>query len=129
MRELASKATPGPTEVGVIPKKSLGDQVRWYEESLTYGLIDSNSLIDVYGVYIKGTDTPICHTGNGPTSQANAAFIAACTPERILAYEDCVAALREYARHSEGCSAVFGDQYRCRCGFSDIAALAAQEKP
>jgi len=36
-------------------------------------------------------------------------------------------ALREYARHSEGCSAVFGEQYRCRCGFSDIAALAAQE--
>ena len=36
-------------------------------------------------------------------------------------------ALREYARHSEGCSAVFGDQYRCRCGFRDIAEGTAQQ--
>ena len=46
--------------------------------------------------------------------------------EKVIAERD---ALREYARHSEGCSAVFGDQYRCRCGFRDIAPLAAQEKP
>lgn len=30
------------------------------------------------------------------------------------------AGLREYARHSEGCSAAFGDRYRCRCGFREF---------
>lgn len=52
--------------------------------------------------------------------------LAADEIERLTADRD---ALREYAKHSEGCSAVFGDQYRCRCGFRDIAAIAAQEKP
>jgi hypothetical protein len=27
-----------------------------------------------------------------------------------------------YARHSEGCSAELGSQYRCRCGFREFAA-------
>jgi hypothetical protein len=28
----------------------------------------------------------------------------------------------EYARHTEGCSAAHGDQYRCRCGWRDVEA-------
>lgn len=30
--------------------------------------------------------------------------------------------LREYGRHSEGCSAACGPQYRCRCGWSEVEA-------
>ena len=29
--------------------------------------------------------------------------------------------IREYARHTEGCSAAHGDQYRCRCGWREVA--------
>lgn len=32
------------------------------------------------------------------------------------------AALAEYGRHAEGCSAAFGPQYQCRCGWSDEEA-------
>ena len=28
----------------------------------------------------------------------------------------------DYARHNEGCSAAFGDKYRCRCGWRDVEA-------
>ena len=31
--------------------------------------------------------------------------------------------MKEYVRHSEGCSAAHGDQYRCRCGYRELAAL------
>ena len=94
MRELAQKATPGPVEVGVIPH-DIEQQVAWYREALLQGAVESDGTIKVYGVFIAGTDTPICYTGNGPTSIANAYFIAACHPKRILAYEDCVEALRK----------------------------------
>lgn len=30
--------------------------------------------------------------------------------------------LTEYGRHTEGCSAAHGDQYRCRCGWRDVEA-------
>jgi hypothetical protein len=29
--------------------------------------------------------------------------------------------LLEYGRHNEGCSAAHGDQYRCRCGWREVA--------
>jgi hypothetical protein len=31
-----------------------------------------------------------------------------------------------YARHSEGCSAALGSQYRCRCGYREFAALQGE---
>jgi hypothetical protein len=29
--------------------------------------------------------------------------------------------LRDYGRHNEGCSAAHGPQYRCRCGWREVA--------
>ena len=127
IRELAQKATPGPTEFGVIPEKSLDAQVEWYKESLSKGLIN-DGLIDVYGVYIAGSDTPICHTGNGPTSAANAAFIAACSPECILAYEDCVEALRRLVKLVRELSPSKGQPDENRA-VAALAALDASEEP
>lgn len=35
----------------------------------------------------------------------------------------------EYVRHGEGCSAEFGEQYRCRCGFRDFQNLLRECEP
>ena len=72
--------TPAPVEVGILEGKTIVEQVAWYSESLSQGAIH-DGLVDVWGVYISGTDTPICHTGNGPASEANARFITKCFNE------------------------------------------------
>lgn len=36
--------------------------------------------------------------------------------------DEALADLREFGRHSAGCSAECGGQYRCRCGWREVAA-------
>jgi hypothetical protein len=46
------------------------------------------------------------------------------TSSKAAEYREEIARLRqllvEYGRHTEGCSAAHGDQYRCRCGWRDV---------
>lgn len=86
---MTAQHTPGPWEFGVISDMTLEQQVRWYEESLSKGAVKEFGLIDVFGVYIPGTDTPICHTGNGPTSVANARLIAAAPEMKAAILARC----------------------------------------
>lgn len=44
------------------------------------------------------------------------------TADALQRLREQVRTLKEYARHDEGCSAALGDQYRCRCGYREIAA-------
>ena len=83
MRELAQKATPGPW--------MLADSCSWrriltarHEPVCVPTIIDSDNHPDLLLHGPKGMHD------NGP-------FIAACSPERILAYEDCADALRRAA--------------------------------
>lgn len=105
MRELAQKATPGPWEQ------------------------DGNSVMSDP----RGPSNHVCTTDepddyNEPKLAPDAAFIAACSPERILAYEDCVSAMREMLDR-------FGDardpceKIACRKARSALAALDALGEP
>ena len=101
--------TPAPVEVGVLSDKTIDEQAKWYAESLGFGRIDEHGRVDVYGVYVAGTDTPICHTGNGPTSKVNAYFIAKCfneyeAPERdFREARKLLAEAGPYMRHAHDC--------------------------
>ena len=105
MRELAQKATPGPW--------MLADSCSWrriltarHEPVCVPTIIDSDNHPDLLLHGPKGMHD------NGP-------FIAACSPERILAYEDCVEALRHIQRMNWGNAA----------GDNALAALDALEEP
>jgi len=77
-RNLRSEATPAPVEHGRVSGKQIEEHARDFEESLSKGEIAGDGKIVLWGVYIAGTDTPVCHTGNGPTSERNARFIEFC---------------------------------------------------
>lgn len=82
----AQAATPGPWLSCYNDSGTHADTVAHVAESLARGSGDR-----VYGVHAphlredgKGVVWPAI-TGNGPTSEANAYFIAACDPQSILA--------------------------------------------
>ena len=78
MRELAQKATPGPWTL-----YHWGSCVQ-VDFAGNHGM---RPCIVAWPGF-DGNDLPL------KQNVANAAFIAACSPERILAYEDCVEALK-----------------------------------
>ena len=107
MRELAQKATPGPWEWGAGK----------YEDSMGYPKLRNAVLGRVSDDWWgpdgngKGKDykdapphgsilqaTGCCCYGLVFDNEADKPFIAACSPDRILAYEDCVEALRVIKR-------------------------------
>ena len=88
MRELAQKATPGP----------------WHFVPENVGMVFDDGYCLLHGqpgaggweqnlfVWV-GCSVRVERELGAGVPEANAAFIAACSPERILAYEDCVEAL------------------------------------
>ena len=119
MRELAQKATPGPWTRylwGNCVQIDFGDNYGTRPCIVAWPGFDGNDL-------------------SLKQNAANAALIAACSPERILAYEDCVEALAgfelicinsgSFARTISGkCGVCFACKARAA-----LAALDALEEP
>ena len=106
MRELAQKATPGPWTRylwGNCVQIDFGDNYGTRPCIVAWPGFDGNDL-------------------SLKQNAANAALIAACSPERILAYEDCVEALREMFRLLESCTTA---EYAGTAKTDARAALAA----
>lgn len=72
MRSLIAAATPAPVEWGTVKGKTIEEHVADFRDSMSAETAVSS---DLHGVYIAGTETIVCHTGNGPTSEANAKLI------------------------------------------------------
>ena len=114
MRELAQKATPGPWT-------TLNDSALDTLDHRYSGL----ALVETG----RQSNWPIARL----CEWSNAYFIAACSPERILAYEDCVEALRLFDSHASDCLSLHYDTSACDCGYAEaraaLAALDALEEP
>lgn len=72
MRELIAAASPPPVDWGCVRGKSVEQHVEDFRGSMS---ADTAVGVDLHGVYLGGTETVVCHTGNGPTSEANAKLI------------------------------------------------------
>lgn len=59
-------------EHGVIRNKTVEQHVDDFRRSLSW---DTAVGTDLHGVYLDGSETVVCHTGNGPHSEANARLI------------------------------------------------------
>jgi len=70
--ELKKSITPGPWQCGAMdmPLDKIGEYVQ--------GCVDVGPLNDFYFILCQKEDGPadVCHVGNGPTSEHNAALIA-----------------------------------------------------
>lgn len=72
IRELINAASQPPVEWGCVRGKTVDQHVADFRDSLSwYTAIGT----DLHGVYLGGTETVVCHTGNGPHSEANARLI------------------------------------------------------
>lgn len=72
MRELIAAASAPPVDWGRVSGKTIDQHVADFRESLSATTAVG---ADLHGVYLRGTETVVCHTGNGPTSEANARLI------------------------------------------------------
>jgi hypothetical protein len=72
IRELIAAASRG-VEHGVVRGKTLDQHVADFRDSMAWPTATGT---DLHGVYLAGTETVVCHTGNGPHSEANARLIA-----------------------------------------------------
>lgn len=101
---IARAATPGEWNWGCTPTKTVNAAVRWSAKS-----IRASGAPGLWEVYAGVPDNPriTAMTGNGPTSEANAAFIVSAQPRHVLALiEDLQHARRELAAaiaHHERC--------------------------
>lgn len=72
LEALISAASPAPVEWGAITGKTIEQHVEDFRSSLSW---DTAVGTDLHGVYLSGSETVVCHTGNGPHSEANARLI------------------------------------------------------
>lgn len=72
MRELISAASQPPVDWGCVRGKTVEEHVADFRDSMS---ADTAAGVDLHGVYLGGTEIVVCHTGNGPTSEANAKLI------------------------------------------------------
>jgi hypothetical protein len=88
LRALASAATPGPWHRGHQPDGR--DAVEYFTEIYSYGTPGRVWLacVPVEGKDINDEAKFTAITGNGPTSEANASFIAAASPSVVLGLLD-----------------------------------------
>lgn len=73
-RELIDAASSN-VQYGLISGRTVEEHADDFRESLSKGKIGADGKVDLWGVYLKDTSIPVCHTGNGPTSEANARLI------------------------------------------------------
>jgi len=71
IRDLLDAASSG-VEHGVVRGKTPEQHAADLRDSLNW---DTAVTTDLHGVYLAGTETVVCHTGNGPHSEANARLI------------------------------------------------------
>lgn len=69
---------------------------------------------DALGVYDRTHVNPSYPDGRDPISRDITMLVAEVRRLRQI--------IIEYARHNVGCSAAFGDTYRCRCGWRAVEA-------
>lgn len=72
MRELIAAASPPPVDWGCVRGKTVEQHVEDFRGSLN---AETAVGADLHGVYLSGTEKVVCHTGNGPHSEANARLI------------------------------------------------------
>jgi hypothetical protein len=72
IRELIAAASAPPVEWGTVRGKTIDQLVDDFRASLSW---DTAVGTDLHGVYLKGCEAVVCHTGNGPHSEANAKLI------------------------------------------------------
>jgi hypothetical protein len=143
VRQLRAEATPAPVEHGCVSGKFIDEHAEDFRHSLLQGEIGGDGSIRLWGVYLAGTNTPICHTGNGPTSEQNARFIEFCfnNMEAILTSlgrsDLQLTNAREFVRlrwrHLADCPEVGShpgavDLERCNCGLKVALADLATAK-
>lgn len=71
VRELIAAASTG-VEHGCVRGKSIAQHGLDFISSMG---ADTAVGTDLHGVYLAGSETVVCHTGNGPHSEANARLI------------------------------------------------------
>lgn len=71
IREMIAAASTG-VEHGCVTGKSIAQHGLDFINSMGY---DTAVGVDLHGVYLAGSETVVCHTGNGPHSAANARLI------------------------------------------------------
>lgn len=71
IREMIAVASTG-VEHGCVSGKSIAQHGLDFINSLG---ADTAVSADLHGVYLAGSETVVCHTGNGPHSEANARLI------------------------------------------------------
>lgn len=89
LAELAEKATPGPLTACNMVHAETGEQmtpeqVGEYVKTSLLVYPDNHDYLFV-SCTVDGVDVDYCHVGNGPNGPNNAAFIAACSRETIIA--------------------------------------------
>jgi len=94
LRRVAEAATPGPWRAGGRKFKTVAEIVAVLED-----MVRSGGLELYFVVLEEDRSTAVAVTGNGPTSDANARYIAAFDPPTVLAMLD---ALDEQERRSSG---------------------------
>lgn len=72
MRELIAAASQPPVDWGCVRGKTIEQHVEDFRGSLS---AETAVGPDLHGVYLGGTEIVVCHTGNGPHSEANAKLI------------------------------------------------------
>lgn len=71
VRELIAAASTN-VELGCVTGKTAEQHAEGFRNSME---CDTAVGIDLHGVYLAGSETVVCHTGNGPHSEANARLI------------------------------------------------------
>lgn len=72
MRELIAAASQPTVDWGCVTGKTIEQHVEDFRGSLGAETAIGS---DLHGVYLGGTEIVVCHTGNGPHSEANAKLI------------------------------------------------------
>jgi hypothetical protein len=99
LADRARAATQEPWQWGHSGTKTHEDAVRYMTDSLM-----RSDQTDVHMVFIGDADAPgatrvVCYTGNGPTSEANAAYLACLEPKNIIALCDELRNARHRIKH------------------------------
>lgn len=126
----------GLAEWGATDAMSAKDHAKHFEQSVekTAETFDQDRPQRLHGLYIKGTETVICHTGTSPNSEKIARKLEGLwngsAQSNQVASLAVIKGLVEFSKHKFGCTAIvstkdLGDRHRdCSCGRDKALATA-----
>lgn len=93
--ELARRASEGEWKWMRTPTKTVNAAVRWIAKTTR-----KSGGTSIWGLFIGPTDDPqiVAYTGNGPTSEANSAYLVAVQPRNVRSLIDDLLHARRQVR-------------------------------